>query len=272
MDGPFSSLAGYGFHASAIAGFTDLTGWADLGPDGPWMAYTDTIAPRFLAATLLAALDVRRRTGQGCHIEGAQLEIGLQFLAPEVLEQQILGSTVSRNGNRDRHLAPQGAYPCAGDDEWCAVSVVDDGCWAALAPCARRPRMGDGTRARHHRRPAGRPRRARRPPRRVDVVSHRRGRRGVPARRRGACGQGAAHPRSAGRPADRAPRTSTVGSSHPEVGLVPYAGHQYRVRGYDHGPRTAAPMLGEHTDHVLRDLLGMSDDEIVEAALDDALR
>jgi hypothetical protein len=31
-------------------------------------------------------------------------------------------------------------------------------------------------------------------------------------------------------------------------------------------------MLGEHTDHVLRDLLGMSDDEIVEAALDDALR
>ena len=59
---------------------------------------------------------------------------------------------------------------------------------------------------------------------------------------------------------------------HPEVGDVPYAGHQYRIRGYDHGPRTAAPMLGEHTHHVLCELLGLSDDEFAEAAVADALR
>ncbi|MDP7068763.1 MAG: CoA transferase, partial [Acidimicrobiales bacterium] len=55
--GPMSSLAGYGFHAAAIAGFTELVGWPDLGPDGPWMAYTDAIAPRFITTAIIAALD-----------------------------------------------------------------------------------------------------------------------------------------------------------------------------------------------------------------------
>jgi len=58
---------------------------------------------------------------------------------------------------------------------------------------------------------------------------------------------------------------------HPEVGLVPYAGHQYRIRGHDHGPRFAAPMLGQHTTEVLVELLGMTDDEIAEVAIADAL-
>ena len=97
-----SALAGYGFHASAIAGFTDVVGWPDLGPDGPWMAYTDAIAPRFLTTAVLAALDRRARTGEGCRIEGAQLEIALQLLAPEILDQQITGRTARRIGNRRR--------------------------------------------------------------------------------------------------------------------------------------------------------------------------
>jgi len=58
---------------------------------------------------------------------------------------------------------------------------------------------------------------------------------------------------------------------HSEVGSVPYAGHQYRIRGYDHGPRTAAPALGEHTYEVLSELLGMTDDDIAQVASEDAL-
>ena len=41
----------------AVAGFYELTGWPDLPPAGPWMAYTDPIAPRFVASPVLAALD-----------------------------------------------------------------------------------------------------------------------------------------------------------------------------------------------------------------------
>jgi benzylsuccinate CoA-transferase BbsF subunit len=44
--GSAAQLAGYGYHAGAIAGFYEVTGWPDLAPNGPWVAYTDTVAPR----------------------------------------------------------------------------------------------------------------------------------------------------------------------------------------------------------------------------------
>ena len=52
---------------------------------------------------------------------------------------------------------------------------------------------------------------------------------------------------------------------HPEMGEVPYEGHQFRITGYDNGPRFPAPCLGEHTYDVLADILGMDADEIGEA-------
>jgi crotonobetainyl-CoA:carnitine CoA-transferase CaiB-like acyl-CoA transferase len=269
--GPFSSLAGYGFHAAAIAGFTDLVGWPDLGPDGPWMAYTDTIAPRLLTTALLAALDARRRTGRGCHIEGAQLEIGLQLLAPELLDQQITGRVPTRNGNRDRHHAPQGAYPCAGEDEWCTLSVVDEDCWLALRrvlgepdwAASERLATAAGRQAAHD-----------------EIDEH---------LSRWTAGRSAEDVErilsDAGIPAGKVQRSRDLRVDpqylhrgfyhhleHSEAGVTPYAGHQYRIRGHDHGPRAAAPSLGEHTYEVLNGLLGMTDDEIADVAAQDALR
>jgi crotonobetainyl-CoA:carnitine CoA-transferase CaiB-like acyl-CoA transferase len=58
---------------------------------------------------------------------------------------------------------------------------------------------------------------------------------------------------------------------HPEMGEVPYEGHQFRIAGYDSGPRFAAPCLGEHSFEVMRDLLGMSEEEIAEVAAAGAL-
>src|SRR5690606_38680285 len=49
---------------------------------------------------------------------------------------------------------------------------------------------------------------------------------------------------------------------HAEMGEVPYEGHQFIIRGYPSGPRTPAPLLGEHTFEVLTGILGMD----VEAA------
>jgi crotonobetainyl-CoA:carnitine CoA-transferase CaiB-like acyl-CoA transferase len=48
---------------------------------------------------------------------------------------------------------------------------------------------------------------------------------------------------------------------HPEMGLVPYEGHQFRISGYESGPRTPAPCIGEHTYEVLTETLGLSEDE-----------
>src|SRR6476660_9142776 len=132
QSGPAAELAGYGYHAAAVSGFYEIPGWADRPPAGPFNAYTDTIAPRFLATTLLAALDHRRRTGEGQFIDQAQMESALHFLAPELLDAQVTGTSPRRAGNYDPFCAPHDAYPCAGDDEWCAIAVENDEQWAAL--------------------------------------------------------------------------------------------------------------------------------------------
>ena len=49
---------------------------------------------------------------------------------------------------------------------------------------------------------------------------------------------------------------------HPEMGELPYEGHQFTILGYDNGPRFPAPCLGEHTYQVLAEVLGMVDDEM----------
>ena len=268
--GPLSPLAGYGFHAGAIAGFTDLVGWPDRDPDGPWMAYTDTIGPRFLITAVLAALDRRDRTGAGCHIEGAQLEMGLQYLAPELLDHQLSGRVPRRLGNRDPHLAPQGAYRCAGEDEWCALTITDDETWARFvaaigAPAwAAAPRYAtvSGRRADHDAIDAG-----------IEAWTVDRPAEEVEAMLL-----------AAGVPAGKVQRTRDLRVDpqyvhrrfyrrleHPEVGVIPYAGHQFRFRGYDNGPRSAAPMFGEHTFEVLTELLGMTSDEVGDAAAAGAL-
>ena len=130
--GSAAQLAGYGYHAGAIAGFYEVTGWPDRPPSGPWVAYTDTIAPRFVSLLLAAALDHRRRTGEGCYIDVAQIETALHFLSPELMDLQNSGRAASRIGNRSRYEAPQGCYPCRGDDDWCAIAVDTDAQWRAL--------------------------------------------------------------------------------------------------------------------------------------------
>ncbi len=58
---------------------------------------------------------------------------------------------------------------------------------------------------------------------------------------------------------------------HQAMGRVPYAGHQFRIKGYDNGPRFAAPILGQHNEQVLREVLGMTDDEVTEAVIAEAI-
>jgi crotonobetainyl-CoA:carnitine CoA-transferase CaiB-like acyl-CoA transferase len=51
---------------------------------------------------------------------------------------------------------------------------------------------------------------------------------------------------------------------HPEMGEVPYEGHQYTISGYDNGPIRPAPCLGEHTWEVLTDVLGLSEERATD--------
>jgi crotonobetainyl-CoA:carnitine CoA-transferase CaiB-like acyl-CoA transferase len=130
--GPIARFAGYGNLAAAISGFFDLAGWADRDPAGPYSAYTDYIAPKFVAAAILAALEHRRRTGEGQHVDLSQGEVALHFLAPALLALAANGEEWTRAGNRDEDRAPHGCYPVAGDDRWIAIAVEDDAEWRSL--------------------------------------------------------------------------------------------------------------------------------------------
>ena len=139
--GPLSKLAGYGMLSSAIVGFHNITGWPDRPPAGPFLAYTDTVSPRFTVALIMAALDHRNRTGEGQYIDQSQAEAALHFLSPALLDYTVNGRVQGRVGNRDAHMAPHGVYPAAGDDLWVAIAVGSDEEWQTFCQIIERPEL-----------------------------------------------------------------------------------------------------------------------------------
>jgi crotonobetainyl-CoA:carnitine CoA-transferase CaiB-like acyl-CoA transferase len=134
--GPLAKIAGFGNMAAAIVGFHNLTGWPDRPPAGVFGAYTDYVAPRFTAMALLAALDYRRRTGQGQYIDQSQAECAIHFLGPAILDYTVNGRIGERLGNTDPVFAPHGVYQTAGqdqdDDDWVAIVCRNDDDWRRL--------------------------------------------------------------------------------------------------------------------------------------------
>ena len=268
--GPLSPLAGYGYHAAAIAGYYEVVGWPDLPPDGPYLAYTDTIAPRFITSALLAAIDHRRRTGTGHVIEAAQLECGLQLMTPELLNFQINDVKATRIGNRDLNTAPQGIYPVKGDDRWIGITIRDDASWAVFQTLMGRP---DWAKEKEYETTTGRVDAA-------DLIDQQIAKWTIGYEGKELESQLL----KSGIPAGVVARSSDLLTDpqyehlsfyrwheHGAMGQVPYAGHQYSIEEYDHGPRSAAPLLGEHTFEVLSDLLQIDPDEIAEIAISGAL-
>ncbi len=140
--GPLATFAGFGNLAGAITGFYELCGWPDRAPAGPFGAYTDYVSPKYCAAAILAALEHRRRTGEGQYIDLAQAEASLHFLAPAILDHHVNGRASTRAGNDDRVASPHGVYPASGEDRWVAITVADDVEWRGLCAAMNRPDLG----------------------------------------------------------------------------------------------------------------------------------
>jgi crotonobetainyl-CoA:carnitine CoA-transferase CaiB-like acyl-CoA transferase len=268
--GPAAALAGYGYHAAAVSGFYEITGWDDRPPGGPFNAYTDTIAPRFLAAALMAALDHRRRTGEGQYIDQAQMESALYFLGPELLDWQVSGRAPRRAGNEAADAAPHDVYPCAGNDAWCAIAVETAAQWRGLRSVLGEPAWAASPD--------------------LDTIAGRRAHRDLIDRKLAEFTSARtpyevmAQLQAAGVPAGMVQRSSDHLTDpqlrhrrffrlmhHPEMGEVPYEGHQFRIAGYDNGPLTPAPCLGEHSIQVLQEILGYNDEDLARIAASEAL-
>jgi crotonobetainyl-CoA:carnitine CoA-transferase CaiB-like acyl-CoA transferase len=259
--GPAAKLAGYGNIGASLSGYQDLVGWPDRPPIGPFGPYTDYVGPRFSLLVLLAALDERRRTGAGCHIDVAQSEVGVFLLAPQLADYFDRGTVAIRRGNADERFAPHGVFaglPEDGQDRFVAIAVCTDEQWRALCDELGRAELADD------------PSFASAPARldaadaleallapwvadqRVEDVEQRLQGRGVPAHVCSTSADWSQDPQLAHRGHLRA-------LPHPRLGTATVEGPRYLLSASPGVVARPAPELGQDTEYVLRTLLGYDD-------------
>lgn len=137
--GPTARNPGYGQMATAQSGITNMIGWSDLPTVSNAIPHTDFISPPFLVSAIMAALDYRRRTGKGLYMEQSQIEAGVHFFAPPVMDYIANRRIMERNGNHYAYASPHSVYPCFGNDRWCAVAVFTDEEWKGLCDAMGNP-------------------------------------------------------------------------------------------------------------------------------------
>jgi crotonobetainyl-CoA:carnitine CoA-transferase CaiB-like acyl-CoA transferase len=268
--GPERTYTGFGMQGAALAGFVAVTGWPDRLPAGPFAAYSDFIAPRFSIAALGAALRHRERTGQGQYIDLSQIEAAIHFLGPTVLDYTVNGRVQGLRGADSDRACPHGAFATAGTERYVAIAVEDAVQWRAL--CAV---LGLGA---AYDDPA------------LDRLTDRIARRAdIEAAVAAACATRepfalATDLRQAGVPAYVVLRATDLSGDpqlrhrghfveldHPRMGPTLYDGSVTHFSRTPHHPTHAGPTIGQHTEAVLRELLGFDDDQIGELAATGAL-
>ncbi|MBW2397426.1 MAG: CoA transferase [Deltaproteobacteria bacterium] len=137
--GPWRDFTGFGNLAASVTGFQQLASFPGRPPSGPYGAYTDFIAARYNAVAILAALEHRERTGEGQHVDMAQGEAALHFLAPTFLDVTVNGTVPEPRANDDWICHPHDVFPCAGKDRWVAIAVRNDEEWRHVCQALGHP-------------------------------------------------------------------------------------------------------------------------------------
>lgn len=123
--GPLAQEWGVDGTGGALSGRTFLTGYADGEPVIPGaVPYGDVIVPYVMAGHVAAALQHRRETGQGCHIDASMYEICVQQMR-DALAAARRGERPQRTGNGDARVHWQDVLPARGDDRWVAITTLN---------------------------------------------------------------------------------------------------------------------------------------------------
>ena len=147
--GPLRDVLAYAPIIQALSGLMSVVGYSEdeqlVGElQAPW---SDVVAAIHAALATVAALRNRNLTGQGQFIEVAQLEATTSMLGEAFLEYQMTGSAPLPRGNYDHAYAPHNNYPCAEPDRWIAIATGTEAEWRALVgsmgnpPWATEPRF-----------------------------------------------------------------------------------------------------------------------------------
>jgi len=261
--GPEAMLAGFGTMGAQMAGFGPLVGWRDRPPSGPYSAYTDYTSPKLIATAILAALDHRRRTGEGQYIDFSQVEGAIHYLTPAMLDYFVNGRVQQACGHASPEHAPHGVYPCSGRDRWVALTCHTETEWQALCRATGHPEWQTDPRfatfaARQANREALDAAIARwTEPREVDTIEETLQAARVPVHRASSSEDAFADPQLAF-------RQHFLEVKHRELGPVTIEASRMRLSRTPAQTLSPGPMFGEHSDRVLHEILDMSDDDIIE--------
>lgn len=261
--GPLGTASGFGPLNCAFAGQSVLWNHPHAPePTGSSLNHPDHVAGKLAAVAVLAALEHRRRTGEGQFIDMAQTEAAA-FLGGEFyLEGPTTGRTARAEGNAVAYGCPHGVYPCAGDDRWVAIAVVGDPAWSAFRAAAGwedEPKLRTlegrlAARSELERRVAEWT--AERAAEEVARVLQAAGVSAMPVQ----------SPDDHRGDAHLAARGALVTVEHPEIGAERHVALPIRTTRTPVRHAGAAPLLGEHTAEVCREILGLDDEELAGLA------
>ena len=259
--GAWRDFSGYGMGLEAASGLCSLTGYPGGDPLRTGISFTDPYSGIVGAGAALSALVYRRRTGKGQYIDLSEQESAIPVVGYALMDYAMNGRQPQRIGNRSHWYAPQGCYPCAGNDNWVVITVRDDAEWTAFCGATGHPewaqdkRFADvASRFKNHDALDGLITAWTREQDHADAMQR--------LQAAGVVAAAVLNPKQAlldPHLKERAffDRVETLHGPRP----VP---HQLGAKFSDFEMPTArrAPKLGEHNHEVLQELLGMGDDEI----------
>ena len=257
--GPYASRAGYGLIGEAMGGLRAITGEPDRPPARAGVSIGDSLAAAHAAMGVLMALHVRERTGRGQVIDAAIYESVLAMMENLVTEYDITGYIRERSGSILPGIAPSNVYPTA--DGMILIGGNGDTVFARLCEAMGEPALKDDPRYKDH---ASRGVNQTELDERISGWSRARPlaellelleRHGVP------CGRVYRAPEMLEDPQYQA-RESIVTAEHPVFGKIRMQNVFPKLSETPGAVRWPGPTLGEHTNAVLGEKLGLTGEKI----------
>jgi crotonobetainyl-CoA:carnitine CoA-transferase CaiB-like acyl-CoA transferase len=258
--GPETDYLGFASIHQSIGGLTHISGHPDGHPTHGSGGDADIMNALITAYIAVAALHHRDRTGEGQFIDISQSEGVTSLIGEVLLEYQMTGQMPERKGNTHPYYAPHSVYRCWGVDRWLALEIHSDEEFATLMKIIGKPELTSDPRFTSM---VSRKKNEQELDRIIDEWTRQRDRDWMVNE---LCEAGLmATPSRDGRDlyADdhlRA-RGAFVTINHPEIGELELFAPPFRIKDIEI-PAVRAPLLGEHNEYVLGELLGLTDQEI----------
>lgn len=148
QSGPYKDRPGYDFMIQAMGGLMSMTGLPDDTPGGGpvkvGVAITDLFTGMYSAVAMLAALEHRRRTGEGQHIDVALLDVQIATLANQAMNYLTSGEVPGRLGNAHPNIAPYESFPTS--DGYIILTIGNDKQFSSFCAAAGRPDLSSDQR------------------------------------------------------------------------------------------------------------------------------